>query len=175
MVNTTVNSEKWTVHSTVRSGKCRARRKQEILFLLLLALPCSLSAALAQQPQAQAGQEINPYNAKYVQGVGPGYWPTAGPTLTLNLAAGTAVCGNVVQTYAGGTLTLAPNATNYVYLNTANNCAGVEYNRVYFHRHPHRDRGHYQHGSILRQRRAHDVCFEWSNNFGDGDQRWNDG
>ena len=61
-------------------------------------------------------------NAKFVQGFGPGYWPTAGTSLTLNLAPGTAVCSNVVQTYAGGSLTLAPSATNYVYLNPANNC-----------------------------------------------------
>jgi hypothetical protein len=41
----------------------------------------------------------------------------------LNLAPGTAVCSNVVRTYAGGTLTLAPSATNYVYLDPTNNCA----------------------------------------------------
>ena len=68
-------------------------------------------------------QELFPVNAKYVQGFGPGYWPTAGSNLILNLAPGTAVCNDAVRTYAGGTLTLAPNATNYVYLNTANNCA----------------------------------------------------
>jgi hypothetical protein len=33
------------------------------------------------------------------------------------------VCSNVVRTYAGGTLALAPSTTNYVYLDTANNCA----------------------------------------------------
>ena len=33
------------------------------------------------------------------------------------------MCSNVVRTYAGGTLTLAASATNYVYLNAANNCA----------------------------------------------------
>src|SRR5208282_6209318 len=49
--------------------------------------------------------------------------PTAGSNLILNLAPGTAVCSNVVRTYAGGTLTLAPSATNYVYLDPANNCA----------------------------------------------------
>jgi len=93
-----------------------------ILFLLLTAY-CLLPTAFAQQPQAQAGQEIFPVNAKFVQGFGPGYWPTAGSNLTLNLAPGTAVCSNVVRTYTGGTLTLAPSATNYVYLDPANNCA----------------------------------------------------
>jgi hypothetical protein len=80
-------------------------------------------SAFPQQPQAQAGQQIFPVNAKYVQGMGPGYWPTAGANLTLNLASGTAVCSNVVRTYAGGTLTLAPTATNYVYLDPSQNCA----------------------------------------------------
>ena len=93
-----------------------------LLFLLLTAY-CLLPTAFAQQPQAQAGQEIYPVNAKFVQGFGPGYWPTAGSNLILNLAPGTAVCSNVVQTYAGGTLTLAPSATNYVYLDPTNNCA----------------------------------------------------
>ena len=77
----------------------------------------------AQQPQAQAAQPIYLVNAEYVQGVGPGYWPTAGSGLVLNLTAGTAVCRNVVQTYVGGTLTLAPSATNYVYLDPSQNCA----------------------------------------------------
>jgi hypothetical protein len=94
-----------------------------MLVLLLFTVHYSLSTAFPQQPQAQAGQEIFPVNAKFVQGVGPGYWPTAGSNLTLNLAPGTAVCSNVVQTYAGGTLTLAPSATNYVYLDASHNCA----------------------------------------------------
>ncbi|MBZ5544393.1 MAG: hypothetical protein LAO07_12040 [Acidobacteriia bacterium] len=78
-----------------------------------------------QQPQAQGGQPVFSANAKYVQGVGPGYWPTAATGLALNLAAGTAYCGNppALVTYAGGTLTLAPSATNYVYLDPVSNCA----------------------------------------------------
>lgn len=93
------------------------------LFLLLTAF-CLLPIPLrAQQPQALAGQPIYAVNAKYVQGVGPGYWPSAGSQLTLNLTPGTAVCNSTVQTYAGGTLTLAANATNYVYLDGSNNCA----------------------------------------------------
>ena len=94
-----------------------------LILLFLLTVYCVLPTAFAQQPQAQAGQAIFPVNAKFVQGVGPGYWPTAGSNLTLNLAPGTAVCSSTVQTYAGGTLTLAPSTTNYVYLNTSNNCA----------------------------------------------------
>jgi hypothetical protein len=93
------------------------------LFLFLLCQFIIHNSAFPQQPQAQAGQAIFPVNAKFVQGNGPGYWPTAGSNLTLNLAPGTAVCSNTVQTYAGGTLTLAPSATNYVYLDSSNNCA----------------------------------------------------
>ncbi len=101
---------------------CRNTKWAWVL-VLLSPITCSLSPVLAQQPQAQAGQAIFPVNAKYVQGFGPGYWPTAGSNLTLNLAPGTAVCSNTVQTYAGGTLSLAPSATNYVYLDPAHNCA----------------------------------------------------
>ena len=95
---------------------------RHVAIVLLLATLDSLTL-FAQQPQAQAGQAIYPVNAKYVQGFGPGYWPTTGPNLTLNLAPGTAFCTGAVQAYPGGTLTLAPSATNYVFLNTANNCA----------------------------------------------------
>ncbi|HEV2247212.1 MAG TPA: hypothetical protein VGW37_11225, partial [Terriglobia bacterium] len=63
-------------------------------------------------------------NAKYVNGVAPGYWPTAGAGLTLNLSAGSAYCGNppAPATYAGGTLTMVNAATNLVYLDPANTC-----------------------------------------------------
>jgi hypothetical protein len=63
-------------------------------------------------------------NAKYVNGVAPGYWPTAGAGLTLNIAAGTAICGNlpVKVDYAGGTLTMTNAATNYVYLDPVASC-----------------------------------------------------
>jgi hypothetical protein len=89
---------------------------------LLAALGSSWSIAFGQQPASAAAPLFNA-NARYVQGVGPGYWPTAGSGLTLNLAAGTAFCNASPVTYAGGTLTLAPNATNYVYLNPAAACA----------------------------------------------------
>jgi hypothetical protein len=51
------------------------------------------------------------------------YLPTAGSGLTLNIAAGRAFCGGSNVTYGGGTLTMAPSATNNVYLNTASSCA----------------------------------------------------
>ncbi len=106
-------------------AKLRGTGRRFIHFaaILLFAQFIIHNSAFCQQPQAQSGQAIFPVNAKYVQGFGPGYWPTAGSNLTLNLAAGTALCSNVVQTYAGGTLTLAPSATNYVYLDPSRSCA----------------------------------------------------
>lgn len=91
-------------------------RKIALFFLFLAA------GLFAQQPQTQTAP-VFAANAKYVQGVGPGYWPTAGTGLTLNLTAGTAFCGGAVQTYAGGSLTMTASATNYVYLNTTASCA----------------------------------------------------
>jgi len=57
-------------------------------------------------------------------GFTPGYQPTAGAGLTLNLAAGTAYCGDppVPVFYAGGTLALTASHTNYVYLDPAATC-----------------------------------------------------
>ncbi len=48
----------------------------------------------------------------------PGYAPTAGALLTLNLSAGTAYCGSpqALATYIGGTLAMTASATNYVFL-----------------------------------------------------------
>lgn len=94
----------------------------------LFALLVILSAAkdlLCQQAQAQSGQPIYAVNAKYVQGVAPGYWPTGAAGLTLNVASGTSFCGTppVAVNYAGGTLTLTASATNYVYLDPAAACA----------------------------------------------------
>lgn len=77
--------------------------------------------AAAQQPQT-SNAPISQINAKYVQGVGPGYWPQPGTGLTLNLSAGTAFCSGSMAQYAGGSLTMAPSTTNYVYLNTAASC-----------------------------------------------------
>jgi hypothetical protein len=76
-----------------------------------------------QQPQTQT--QVFPVNAKYVQGVGPGYWVTTGTWPNVNVAGGTAFCGNPLApvTYPGGTLPMAASATNYVYLDPASNCA----------------------------------------------------
>jgi hypothetical protein len=81
------------------------------------------SLPFAQQPQAQQGQPLSALNAKYVNGVAPGYWPTNGAGLTLSLSAGSSVCGNSQVAYAGGTLTMAANTTNYVYLDMTKSCA----------------------------------------------------
>lgn len=91
--------------------------KRVLFFVLALA-----TAAAAQQPQTQ-NAPLFPVNAKYVQGVAPGYTPTAGSGLTLNVAGGTAFCSGSVVTYAGTTLTMTPSVTNYIYLNTAASCA----------------------------------------------------
>jgi hypothetical protein len=83
------------------------------------------AVGFAQQTQTSDVTNTQPLqstNVKYVQGVGPGYWPTAGAGLTLNLAKGTAFCGGAVASYAGGTLTMTNSTTNYVYLNTSSSC-----------------------------------------------------
>lgn len=83
------------------------------------------SLLFGQQPQAPAGTPLYSANAKYVNGMAPGYWPTAGSGLTLSLSAGTAYCGNppAPVSYPGGSLALAASTTNYIYLDPANNCA----------------------------------------------------
>jgi hypothetical protein len=82
----------------------------------------SAVVAFAQQPQTQTAP-LYSTNAKYTNGVAPGYWPKAGSGLTLNVAAGTSFCGGAIQTYAGGTLTMSASTTNYVYLDPASSCA----------------------------------------------------
>ena len=79
------------------------------------------ATASGQQPTTQVAP-VFAIDAKYVQGVGPGYWPTPGAGLTLNLASGTAFCGSI-RTYGGGTLVMAASSTNYVYLDTTANCS----------------------------------------------------
>jgi hypothetical protein len=121
MVKRTVTSGEWQVARGLRQS---ARQLGIALFCSAL-VTCHSPLLLGQQPQAQGGQPVYPVNAKYVQGVGPGYWPTAGSGLALNLTAGTAYCGAppALVSYAGGSLTLAANATNYVYLDPSANCA----------------------------------------------------
>ena len=82
------------------------------------------SLLFGQQPQAQQGQPLYAVNAKQVNGLAPGYWPTPGTGLTLNLSTGTALCGSppTAVTYAGGTLTMRAVATNFVYLDPAGSC-----------------------------------------------------
>ncbi len=110
----------------MKKSKVKSRKFKALLFAAFLStFNSQLSTAWAQQAQAQQGQPLYAVNAKYVQGVGPGYWPTAGAGLTLNIAAGTAICGNppVKVDYAGGTLTMTNAATNYVYLDPTASCA----------------------------------------------------
>ncbi len=83
---------------------------QYLLLILLVGEPLP-----AQQPFTQTAP-IYAVNSQYVQGVGPGYWPTAGSGLVLNLASGTSFCNNAAAQYPGGSLTMTANATNYVYL-----------------------------------------------------------
>jgi len=93
-----------------------------LLAFFLSPVPYPLSPALhAQQPSTQSQPAVR-LNVKYVQGVGIGYAPTAGAGLTLNLAAGTAFCSGVIADYAGGTLTMTNNTTNYVYLDSGASC-----------------------------------------------------
>ncbi len=83
------------------------------------------SFAFAQQPQTRDTtnvQALQGINAKWANGVAPGYWSTAGTGLTLNVSAGTAFCAGTIVTYAGGTLTMT-NTTNYIYLDTSSSCA----------------------------------------------------
>lgn len=73
------------------------------------------------QPQTQDvsnAEESYALNAKWVQGVGPGFWPTKGSGLTLNLGAGTSFAASTRFSYAGGTLSLTDNATNFIFLDT---------------------------------------------------------
>lgn len=95
------------------------------LVLLLAPGAWHPAPAFAQQPQAQQGQPLYAVNAKYVNGVAPGYWPTAGTGLTLNLSPGTALCGfpPAPVTYTGGTLSMTASVSNYVYLDTLSSCA----------------------------------------------------
>jgi len=105
-----------------RKGEGQALRVEKSKFqaafvlLLLSTLNFQPSTVFGQQPQAQSGQPLYAVNAKYVQGVGVGYWPTAGTGLVLNLAPGTAYCGNPPMgvNYAGGTLTLTARAFPFI-------------------------------------------------------------
>lgn len=85
---------------------------------------------LAQQPQVTEPnpQSLQGINAKWSNGVAPGYYARCSPTscsstLTLSVGAGTCFdTSGTRHTYAGGTLTMTGSSTNYVYL-TASSCA----------------------------------------------------
>lgn len=95
--------------------------KLKLTASLLLILGMFAGKSLAQQPQTQTAP-LYAVNAKYVNGVAPGYSPTVNSGLILNIGPGTSVCNGTVQNYAGGTLTLTASTTNYIYLDTSNGC-----------------------------------------------------
>jgi len=105
-------------------GRLRVLALGAALALLFATYNSPFTIAFAQQPQAPAGTPLYSVNAKYVNGMAPGYWATAGSGLSLNVSAGTAYCGNppLPVSYPGGSLTLTASATNYIYLDPANSC-----------------------------------------------------
>jgi hypothetical protein len=95
--------------------------------LAIFAIVTGVGYATAQQPQTSDLPPLTPLysvDAKTANGVAPGYKPTnsTGTGLVLNISPGTANCSGIV-TYAGGTLTMSNNTTNYVYLDTTASCA----------------------------------------------------
>src|SRR5438093_5314390 len=76
----------------------------------------------AQQPSTNAA--VFPTNSSWVNGIAPGYRPSAGSGLTLNIGGGTVMCpaGTIVN-YTAGTLTMTNATTNYVYLDLTASCA----------------------------------------------------
>jgi hypothetical protein len=93
--------------------------------LTTFALAFAMLSATAQQPQTSDLPPLTPpfnVDATTTNGVAPGYKPSAAATgLTLNLSAGTANCSGI-HTYAGGTLYMTDNSTNYVYLDSTASC-----------------------------------------------------
>lgn len=89
---------------------------KKIFRVLCLLLLCT--ALHAQQPQT--ANPLTGTNAKWTNGVAPGYYPTKGSGLTLNVGPGTCFnTSNARVTYAGGTLTMTASQTNYVWLDSA--------------------------------------------------------
>jgi hypothetical protein len=97
----------------------RINCKRPVLVLLLLILLAGVRAP-AQQPYTQTAP-IYAVNAEYTQGVAPGFWPTSGGGLVLNMASGTSVCNSAPAFYPGGSLNMTPSVTNYVYIDP-NSC-----------------------------------------------------
>ncbi len=100
----------------------REKKKYFYIFFGSVVSVFSVAQVCGQQPATQSASLVR-LNVKYVNGVGPGYAPTAGTGLTLNLGVGTAFCGGSVISYAGGALTMTASATNNVYLNSSASCA----------------------------------------------------
>lgn len=108
----------------------------------LFAVLCLSLSAIAQQGQTSDvshTEHLVHQNAYWVQGIAPGYWPTCTnggavstcSSLTLYLSNGTVWCQGTIRTYIGGTLSLANNATNYVYLDPTSNCAPASSTSVF--------------------------------------------
>lgn len=91
---------------------------KRLLFLLslLLTLP-----VYGQSPQSQKAPSFG-VNAAYVNGIAPGFAPTAGLALNLKIGPGTTFCSTTLQQYTGGILVMTASTTNYVYLDVSNNC-----------------------------------------------------
>ena len=91
------------------------------VFGLLLAV--ASTAVSSQQYQTQ-NAPLFAANAKYANGVSPGYAISVNSGLVINVGQGTAFCGNSPVIYGpNGTLTLTNNAINYVYLDINSGCA----------------------------------------------------
>jgi hypothetical protein len=97
-------------------------KKSLYMFTIATLLVTIASGAFGQNPQTQTAP-IYSVNAKYVNGTAPGYAPTAGTGLALNLGSGTVNCNGSLHTYTGGTISLTASTTNYVYLNVSASCA----------------------------------------------------
>jgi hypothetical protein len=94
----------------------------KVLIILLAALNCFSGVGLSQQPQSQTAP-IYSANAKYSNGVAPGYAPTFPMTgLNLLIGPGSSHCTSSGEEYAGGTLAMTASSTNYVYLDSASSC-----------------------------------------------------
>lgn len=91
--------------------------KRFVWLLILMA-----TVVHAQSPQSQ-GAPIFSANAKYVNGIAPGYAPAPGVGLLMLLGAGTANPFGTIVHYTGGSLTLTASSTNYVFLDSTSSYA----------------------------------------------------
>jgi hypothetical protein len=91
-----------------------------LLPILLMFATCMF----AQSPQTSTAP-LYDVNAKYTNGVAPGYAPTidAGGGPFLDIGPGTAFCGSTVRTAVASVFQLNTNATSYIYLDTTASCA----------------------------------------------------